>query len=112
MLEFLEDTRVGRMPGRVLLAGWPDVDEEMEEVELWAPEKVELWAPEEAEGPDISESSEEEDRPGLCFSFVFPLFQVARWCFFPFLLFRQYQGRRTGMPYFDCASWSGAGKVI
>ena len=52
VLEFLEDTRVGRMPGRVLLAGWPDVDEE----EM---EGVELWAPEEAEGPGISESSEE-----------------------------------------------------
>ena len=45
------------MPGRVLLAGGPDLDEdEMEEVELWAPE-VE-------EGSDISKSSEEEDEPG------------------------------------------------
>ena len=56
VLEFLEYTRVGRMPGRVPLAGGPDVDEEMEEVELWAPERE--------EGSDISESSEEEDGPG------------------------------------------------
>ena len=54
LLEFLEDTRVGRMPGRVLVGG-PDLgEEEMEEVELWAPE--------EEEGSDIS--SEEEDGPG------------------------------------------------
>ena len=38
VLEFLEDTRMGRMPGRVLLAGGPDLDEDkVEEVELWAP---------------------------------------------------------------------------
>ena len=54
LLEFLEDTRVGRMPGRILLAGGPDLDEE----EM---EGVELWAPEEEEGSDISE---EEDGPG------------------------------------------------
>ena len=41
-LEFLEDTRVGRMPDRVLLAGGPYLGEgEMEEVELWAPEEEE-----------------------------------------------------------------------
>ena len=44
------------MLGRVLLAGGPGLDEEMEEVRLWAPE--------EEEGTDISESSEEEDGPG------------------------------------------------
>ena len=55
LLEFPGDTRVGRMPGRVLLAGGPDLDEE----EM---EEVELWAPEEEEGSDIS--SEEEDGPG------------------------------------------------
>ena len=43
------------MPGRVLLAGGPDSDEE----EM---EELELWAPDEKEGSDIS--SEEEDRPG------------------------------------------------
>ena len=57
VLELLKDTRVGRMPGRVLLAGGLDVDEE----EL---EEVVLWAPEESEGSGISESSEEEDGPG------------------------------------------------
>ena len=57
MLEFLEDTRVGGMPGRVLLVGGPDVDEgDLEEVMLWAPE--------EEEGSGVSESSEEEDGPG------------------------------------------------
>ena len=101
---------MGRMPGRVLLAGWPDVDEEMEEVELWAPEKVELWAPEEvelwapeevelwapeeAEGPDISGSSEEEDRPGLffvCFSFVSGGERV----FFPFSVVSAVSGKEN-----------------
>ena len=53
LLEFFENTRVGRMPGQVLLARGPDLDEEMEEVELRAPED---------EGSDIS--SEEEDGPG------------------------------------------------
>ena len=57
VLEFLEDTRAGRIPSRILLAGRPDVDEE----EL---EEVALWAPEEEEGPGISESSEEEGGPG------------------------------------------------
>ena len=58
ILEFLEDTKVGRMPSRVLLAGGPDVKEgEMEEVVLWAPE-VE-------EGPDLSASEEEEPGPPL-----------------------------------------------
>ena len=28
LLEFFEDTRVGRIPGQVLLAGGPDLDEE------------------------------------------------------------------------------------
>ena len=42
VLDFLEDTRVGKMPSRVLLAGGPDVEEEgMEEVALWAPEAEE-----------------------------------------------------------------------
>ena len=55
LLEFLEDTRVGRVPGRVLFAGGPDLDEkEMEELELWATD--------EGGGSDIS--SEEEDGPG------------------------------------------------
>ena len=40
------------------MAGGPDVDEE----DL---EEVELWAPEEEEGSGISESSEGDDRPGL-----------------------------------------------
>ena len=57
LLEFLEDTGVGRMPDRFLLAGGQDLKEdEMEEVELWAPEEVER--------SDISESSEEKDGPG------------------------------------------------
>ena len=57
VLEFIEDTRVGRMPGRVLMAGGPDVEEgELDEVELWGPE-------EEGEGTEFSES-EEENGPG------------------------------------------------
>ena len=53
----MEDTRVGRVPGRILLVGGPDVDEE-------GLEEMVLWAPEEKEGSGISESSEEEDGPG------------------------------------------------
>ena len=57
ILEFLEDTRVGRMPGRILMAGGPDVEEdELDEVELLGPEEG-------GEGTEISES-EEEGGPG------------------------------------------------
>ena len=55
LLEFLEDTRVGRMPSQILLAGGRVEDEDdLEVLELWPQE-------EEAE---ISEESEEEDGPG------------------------------------------------
>ena len=56
VLEFLKDTRVGRMLGQIMLAGGPGVEEK----EL---DEIELWAPEEGEGPEISEG-EEEDGPG------------------------------------------------
>lgn len=64
LLEFLEDIRVGRISGRVLLAGGPDLNEdEIEEVELWAREKE--------EGSDISESRMGLAHPtSLCLSFV------------------------------------------
>ena len=72
---------MGRVPGRVVLAGGQDVKEMDEMV---------LWAPEEEEGTGISESSEEEARPSKMFSFPsFPLFlysERTRGCFF-FLLF-------------------------
>ena len=55
VLGFLESMRVGRMPGRILMAGGLDV----EEGDL---ETIEMWAPEEEEGTGISES-EEEDNP-------------------------------------------------
>ena len=56
LLEFLEDTRVGRIPGWVLLAGGPDSEKgEMEEVELWGPE---------VEVESVISSSEEEDGSG------------------------------------------------
>ena len=55
VLELLEDTRVGRIPGQILLAGGPDVEEDdLEEIEVWAPE----------EGAREIEISEEEDGPG------------------------------------------------
>ena len=57
MLEFLEETRVGRMPERVLLAGGADVEEE----EL---EGIELWALEEGGESETSEESEREEEPG------------------------------------------------
>ena len=44
------------MPGQIMLVGGPNVEEE----EL---DEIELWAPEEEEGFGISES-EEEDGPG------------------------------------------------
>ena len=53
VLEFLKDTRVGRMPGRVFLEGGPDVDKNgLEEIVLWAPEE---------EGTRSSGVSEEEE---------------------------------------------------
>ena len=55
VLQFLEDTRVGKMPGRVLMAGGPDSEED----DL---KESSLWAQEEGEGPEFS-SSEEEDGP-------------------------------------------------
>ena len=69
ILEFLEETRVGKMPGRVLLAGGPD----LEEGELGG---FSLQFQGEEEGTEVS-SSEEEDGPSppprLYFSFIFPL---------------------------------------
>ena len=56
VLEFLEETRVGRMTGRVL-AGGADVEEE-------GLEDIELWAPEEAGESETSEESEREEGPG------------------------------------------------
>ena len=56
VLEFLEGTRVGKMPGRILLAGGPDLEEE----EL---ECVSLQVPGEEEGGTEISSSEEEDGP-------------------------------------------------
>ena len=44
------------MPGRILMAGGPDVEEE----DL---ETLEMWAQEDEEGTEISDS-EEEDGPG------------------------------------------------
>ena len=57
ILEFLEDTRVGRMPGRTLLAGGPDLEEE--ELECFS---LQVQG-EGEEGAGVS-SSEEEDGPG------------------------------------------------
>ena len=37
VLEFLEDVRVGKMPGRILLAGGPDLEEESEGFSLQVP---------------------------------------------------------------------------
>ena len=54
--EFLEDTRVGKMPGQILMAGGPDLEEE----EL---EGFSLQVQGEEEGTRIS-SSEEEEGPG------------------------------------------------
>ena len=55
VLEFLEDTRVGKMPGRVLLAGGPDLEEE--ELDCFSLQVLG------GGGAEMS-SSEEEDGPG------------------------------------------------
>ena len=57
ILEFLEKTKVGKMPGRVLLAGGPELEEE--EMEGFSLQVLE----ETGTGSEVS-SSEEEDRPG------------------------------------------------
>ena len=57
ILEFLEETKVGKMPGRVLLAGGPDLEEE--ELDGFSLQVLE----EEGVETEIS-SSEEEDGPG------------------------------------------------
>ena len=55
VLEFLEKTKVGQMPSKLLMEAGQD-DEEAEEIELWPQE--------EEEGSEISDESEEEDGPG------------------------------------------------
>ena len=57
ILEFLERTKVGKMPGRVLLAGGPGLEEE--ELEGFSLQVLE----EEGTESEVS-SSEEEDGPG------------------------------------------------
>ena len=56
LLGFLEDTRAGRMPSKILLAGEPVDDEsESEEIVLWPPEEKEAESSgesEEGDGPD------------------------------------------------------------
>ena len=56
ILEFLEGTKVGKMPGRVLLAGGPDLEEE----DL---DGFSLQVLEEENDTEVS-SSEVEDGPG------------------------------------------------
>ena len=74
ILGFLEKTKVGKMPGRVLLAGGPDLEEE--DLEGFS---LQVLGEEETES-EVS-SSEEEDGPApppleCTLSFVFP------WCEF------------------------------
>ena len=64
-LMYLVFTIFRQMPGRVLLAGGPDVDEEYMD-------EVVLRAPEEEEETEISESEEGQAHPSSMFSF--PLF--------------------------------------
>ena len=56
ILEFLEKTKVGKMPSRILLAGGPDLEEE----EL---ESLSLQGPDEEVETEVS-SSGDEDGPG------------------------------------------------
>ena len=95
------------MPGRILMAGGPGLDDE----EL---EEFTLRVQGEEEGTGLSES-EEEDGPGPPLSVIFfPLsFLVLKGRVGAFSLsfvWRDLGRRRTGMPHFDCASWSGVGK--
>ena len=57
ILEFLEGTKVGKMPGQVLLAGGPNLEEE--ELEVFS-----LQVLSEEENETGISSSEEEDGPG------------------------------------------------
>ena len=57
ILEFLEKTKVGKMPSRVLLAGGPDLEEE--ELEGFSLQVLD----EEGVETEVS-SSEEEEGPG------------------------------------------------
>ena len=79
ILEFLERTKVGKMPSRVLLAGGPDLEEE--ELEVLSLRGL----GEEEEETGIS-ASEEEDGPGppsrMYLSFVFFFFPLVRTTFF------------------------------
>lgn len=80
LLEFLKDTKVGRMPGQILLAGGGVEDEsDLKVIELGLQEEEEAGS---------SEENEEEDGPGpfsrMYFSFVSPCF-----CFF-FVFFSFY----------------------
>ena len=54
VLEFLQDTKVGQMPSQILLRGGVEVEEDLEDVELWA---------EDSEARE-REENEEEDEPG------------------------------------------------
>ena len=55
VLEFLEDTKVGRMPSQVLLGGGIEMEvEDLEDIELWA---------EDSRAQEVEEN-EEEDVPG------------------------------------------------
>ena len=54
VLEFLQKTKVRKMPSQLLMEAGQDDDEEVEEIELWPQE----------EGSGISDESEEEDGLG------------------------------------------------
>ena len=57
ILEFFEETKVGKMPGQVLLAGGPDLEEE--EMEGFS-----LRVLEEEDAESEVSSSKEEESPG------------------------------------------------
>ena len=86
-LEFLEKTRVGKMPGRILLAGGPDLEEE--EIETFSLQVL----GEEGGRSEVSSSEEEEGLSppsSLYFSFVFLYFLL----FGSLLWVRSNMGRR------------------
>ena len=103
LLEFLEDTRVGRMSGRVLLARGPDLDEEVVEGWSYGPRRRRR-----SQTSVVRRRTGQAVLLGCTFSFVFFFCLAEMKASFSFSFVRRVMGRRSsGIPHYDCASWSG-----
>ena len=99
ILEFLEGTKVGKMPSRILLAGGPDVEEEE-----WKGFPYSYWRrlsgkPVQAK-KRMGQALPSRMYPFFC-SFLGAFFLSSWWCL----------GRRSfGIPHYNRASWFEVGK--